>query len=434
MDPHRTRAPSDQRTRVANALAELERVARELLAAQQSIAPEARVDAVELPVLLSFHGVDSRLAGEFRAAEADKLVALLRGRVRDALLNAVAFERGHVFCLRCESSRCGHSLPPTAKHVFAGYEETGRPDWVELDQLLLRRKDARLERLYGDGGDGAAPGGPRAPRELVALPLHRDELYGRLLPGFEEERFRCFVLGQLCVGWFVPQLPAHAGEPAPPPLERRDPRAAMALTVQLVRTESAKDGPLLGLNLVGRWPEAATKRLAPAVAAAPLEEALLPVLPDALRQLRREIAVFSGRGGSRAPGIGIALERLTNRCHALLRDAARDLEHRPRSEARRTGHANDRAREGGRPTHKAWEDARSAADDHLGWDTQEETIVVLGPAGRVHFFGADGRHVTSVVYPGQVIDQRKAKGRWVLLEPAKRVAFKAALPAPPPPA
>jgi hypothetical protein len=203
----------------------------------------------------------------------------------------------------------------------------------------------------------------------------------------------------------------------------------MALTVQLVRTESAKDGPLLGLNLVGRWPEAARSRLDPATAAAPLEETLFRSLPDALRQLRREIAVFSGRGGTRAPGIGVALERLTNRCHALLRDAARDLEHRPRSDARRTGHANDRAREGGRPTHKAFEDARAATDDHLGWDTQEETIVVLGPAGRVHFFSADDRHVTSVVYPGQVIEQRKSKGRWVLLDPAKRAAFKSALPA-----
>lgn len=423
----RPAVPRDQRARVANALAELERVAREMLTGEQHLAPEAKVDAVELPVLLSFHGVDSRLAQEFRGAAAEQLLTLLRSRVRDALLNAVAFERGHVFCLRCESSRCGHSLPPTAKSVFAGYEETGRPDWVELDQLLHRRKDPRLERLYGRDADLAGGTPRRAPRELVAIALHRDELYGRLLPGFEEPRFRCYVLGELCLGWFAPELPR---------LERRDPRAQMALTVQLVRTESSKDGPLLGLNLVGRLPEVAAALLPDAAAAAPLEESIVPTLPDALRQLRREIGVFSGRGGSRVPGIGIALERLTNRCHALLRDAARDLEHRRRSDARRTGHANDRARAGGRPTHKAFEDARAAPDDHVGWDTQEETIVVLGPAGRVHFFAADGRHVTSVVYPGQVIAQRKGQGRWVPLDAAKRVGFREALPAaetPPPP-
>jgi len=396
----------DARARVATALAELERVARELLAAEQHVAPEAKLDAVELPVLLSFHGVDSRLASEFRGAEAEKLIALLRQRVRDALLNAVAFERGHVYCLRCESSRCGHSLPPTAKSVFAGYEETGRPDWVELDKLLHRRKDeARIERLYGGEGRGG--------RELVAVALHRDELYGRLLPGFDEPRWRCYVLGELCLGWFTPDL----GN-AP-----RDERAPMALTVQLVRSDAGKEGPTLGLNLVGKLPDA----LAASAPAGPLVESLLPTLPDALRQLRREIGVFSGRGGNRVPGIGVALERLANRCHALLRDAARDLEHRRRSDARRTGHANERAREGGRPTHKAFEDARAAPDDHLGWDTQEETIVVLGPAGRVHFFAHDGRHVSSVIYPGQVVAQRKGQGRWVLLDPDKRARFKAAL-------
>lgn len=400
----------DARGRVATALAELERVARELLAAEQHVAPEAKLEAVELPVLLSFHGVDSRLASEFRGAEAEKLIALMRQRVRDALLHAVAFERGHVYCLRCESSRCGHSLPPTAKSVFAGYEETGRPDWVELDKLLHRRADeARIERLYGGEGRGG--------RELVAVALHRDELYGRLLPGFDEPRWRCYVLGELCLGWFTPDLGGAA----------RGERAPMALTVQLVRSESAKDGPLLGLNLVGKLPDA----LAAAAPSGPLDESLLPTLPDALRQLRREIGVFSGRGGNRVPGIGVALERLANRCHALLRDAARDLEHRRRSDARRTGHANERAREGGRPTHKAFEDARAAPDDHLGWDTQEETVVVLGPAGRVHFFAHDGRHVSSVIYPGHVVAQRKGQGRWVLLDPDKRTRFKSALPSEP---
>ncbi len=408
----------DARARVADALAALERVARELLLAEQHVAPEAKLDAVELPLLLSFHGVESRLAQEFRGAESEKVIALLRQRVRDALLNAVAFERGHVYCLRCESSRCSHSLPPTAKSVFTGYAETGRPDWVELDQLLHRRGDGRIERLYGGGAAGG--------RELVAVALHRDELYGRLLPGFEEPRWRCYVLGQLCLGYFAPRLGdanrrAHErGEPHGGP---RDPRHLMALTVQLVRTEKQPEGALLGLNLVGRLPDA----LVASAPAGPLEESLLSTLPDALRQLRREIAVFSGRGGDRVPGIGIALERLTNRGHTLLRDAARDLEHRRRSDARRTDHANDRARQGTRPTHKAFEDARHAADDHVGWDTQEQTIVVLGPASRVHFFAEHGKHVSSVVYPGQIVAQRKGQGRWVPLDADKLARFRKGL-------
>src|SRR5262245_5021144 len=104
--PGRGHDPGDDpKRRVAAALAELERVARELLEKERHAVPEAKVDAVELPVLLNFHGADTRVAGEFRLAEAEKLVELLRGRVRVALLHAVAFERGHVFCLRCESSR-----------------------------------------------------------------------------------------------------------------------------------------------------------------------------------------------------------------------------------------------------------------------------------------------------------------------------------------
>jgi hypothetical protein len=404
--------------RVAAALAELERVARELLATEQAVAPEAKVEAVELAVTLSFHGTDSRVASEFRLAEAEKLVALLRGRVREALLHAVAFERGHVYCLRCESSRCSHSTPPTPRSVFSAYDQTGRPEWVELDKLLHRRGDPRLERLYGG-------------RELVAVAIHRDEIYGPLLPGFDEARWRCYVLGQLVVGNFAPQIDSR---------DARDSRETMALTVQLVRSEKAPDGPLLGLNLVGRLPSAipSTTRSGAATeiggapngaTAAGLEESILEGLPDALRQLRREIGVFSGRGGTRVPGIGVALERIANRCHVLLREAARDLEHRTRMGGRRTGHAQQRSRERDRPTHKAFEDARAAGDDRLFFDGQHGTVCVVGPSNRVHFFTLEGKQVTSVVFPSHVVQQRVASKRWAPLEPEKVAAFRRAVDA-----
>jgi hypothetical protein len=405
------------RARVASALAELEKVARELLESQQHVAPEAKVEAVELPVVLGFHGAATRVAGEFRLAEAEKIVELLRGRVRDALLNAVAFERGHVYCLRCESSRCNHSSPPGPRSIFSGYEETGRPDWVELDKLLHRRADPRLERLYGRDG---APMRGRRDAPLVAVALHRDEIYGRLLPGFDEARWRCFVLGQLCVGWFVPAGVEGARDDGGP----REPREVMALTVQIVRSEKAPDGALVGINVVGRLPAG----VAPAAAhgGAPLDESVLDGLPRALRRLRSEIGVFSGRGGTRAPGIGIALDRLANRCHQLLREASRELEHRRRTDERRTGHARERARQGDRPTHKAFEDARAAADDHFFFDVQEKTVCVVGPSNRVHFFTPEGKQVTSVVFPGHVVQQRVGSKRWAPLEPEKRAALRRA--------
>jgi hypothetical protein len=144
------------RRRAADAVGEFEKVAREILAAEQHVAPEAKVDAVELPVVLGFSGGDTRLAAEFRLAESEKLIELLRGRVRDALLNAVAFQRGRVYCLRCENSLCAHSSPPTSRSVFAGYEETGRPEWVELDKLL-HRKGARGSSAMEEGISRADP-------------------------------------------------------------------------------------------------------------------------------------------------------------------------------------------------------------------------------------------------------------------------------------
>ena len=402
--------------RVADSVGELERVAREILAAEQKLAPEAKVDAVELPVVLGFHGGESRLAGEFRLAEGEKLVELLRGRVRDALLNAVAFERGRVYCLRCENSLCPHSSPPTPRSVFSGYEETGRPEWIEFDKLLHRRSDPRLDRLYGG-------------RDVVALAIHRDELYGRLLEGFDAPKWRCYVVGQLCVGYFAPSDP----DGRPPERRRHDRSEVMALTIQVVRTQKPPDGALLGLNLIGRRPEpalAAAGATAGAAAPAPLEETILEGLHDALSRMRREIGVFSGRGGTRVPGIGIAFERLTNRVAQLLRDASRDLEHRTRIDGRRTGHARDRARQGDRPTHKAFEDARHAGDDDLGWDVQEETVVVRGPSNRIHFFRLDGKHVTSVVFPAHVVEQRVGQKRWAPLDQEKRESFRRAVATP----
>jgi len=119
-------------------------------------------------------------------------------------------------------------------------------------------------------------------------------------------------------------------------------------------------------------------------------------------------------------GFGLRVNRVAN----LLRDASRDLEHRTRMDGRRTGHARDRARQGDRPTHKAFEDARAAGDTDLYWDVQENTVVVVGPSNRVHFFGIDGRQVTSVVFPGNVIQQRVNQQRWARIDAEKRARFR----------
>src|SRR5262245_44416011 len=135
------------------AIAQLEAVGRELLAGVSSLAPEAELPAVAVPVSLALSGKGSR---QERALD---LVLFLREQIRESLLAQAAFARGRIYCLRCESSACPHAEPPGPRAVFAGYGETGRPEWVEIAELLAARGDVRLDRLYLD------------PQELVALTM-----------------------------------------------------------------------------------------------------------------------------------------------------------------------------------------------------------------------------------------------------------------------
>ena len=47
--------------------------------------------------------------------------------LRHALLHQAAFRPGRVYCLRCASAKCEHSVPHQATHVFAGYGPSGVP-------------------------------------------------------------------------------------------------------------------------------------------------------------------------------------------------------------------------------------------------------------------------------------------------------------------
>ena len=45
----------------------------------------------------------------------------------------------------------------------------------------------------------------------------------------------------------------------------------------------------------------------------------------------------------------------------------------------------------------------------------------------MHFFTLAGKQVTSVVFPGHVVQSRVASKRWAALEPDKRAAFRSAI-------
>jgi hypothetical protein len=306
-------------------------------------------------------------------------------RVREALLAHAAFQLGQVYCLRCESSRCNHSAPPESAAIFRGYGQTGRPEWTGLADLLTQRSDPRIDRLTGEESG------------RVALTMSFEELYEELLPGFEGPRQRFFILGQICAG------PFHVGPDRQP----------AALTLQVARVEDGSPRGNLAVNLV-------TSAIAD-----PANSRHFPGVAGAVRSLRRELAALPRSFAKRVvPKEGVPLQRLAKRCHRLLRDVARDLEHRSRSDQRRTQHARERSEERTRPTSKAFEDALRASDERLLEDRREHTIVVLGPRSRVHFFTADGKHVTSVVYPGHVVKGRTTQKRWTPLEKSAAASFR----------
>jgi len=318
------------------------------------------------------------------------LLKKIETHVRQQVLSRTAFLPGAVYCLRCESSECPHATPPSSRCVFAGYGDTGRPQWCELELWLSRCGDSRLSRLYENQ------------RELVAVWMSAEEIYARLLPVFDDPLHRYRILGQLCAGWF--HLPAS--EPS---------REPVAVTVQLVRSGPQEDAATLSLNVVGVLPprEPSSSHAPPQ----PLNGSHLVELDEVLHPLRRELAtaavlrrkaVVSGHDGS-------GLLRLSERCVALLKDAARDFEHRSRVAGKRTLHARERARQSIRPTTKAFDEARTVGREHILADKQKGTIVVLGANGRVHVFSPDGKHVTSVVFPGNVVRARTQKKRWVPL-------------------
>ncbi|MFO0984261.1 MAG: hypothetical protein U1E76_21485 [Planctomycetota bacterium] len=325
------------------------------------------------------------------AQAAGQLLRYLHAQIRESLLAAAAFKRGRVYCLRCESTACTHSSPPGARMVFAAYGETGRPQWVEIAELLAARHDPRLDRVY------------LGSRELVAMAISQDEIYERLLPVFPRPRASLFLLAQICIGRFLPVGSPPQGE-------------LMSLTVQAVQITLANLQTVVGLNLVAlRADDAELAAAARRVDPGPTARRCARCAASCLRWSRCAAPWKRARSARLA---GRSLPGTVPRCLAAT------LEHRTRVSGKRTRHARERSRQADRPTAKAFEDARAARSEDVFEDVREHTIVVLGARGRVHFFAQDGRHVTSVVFPAPAIRGRIAQRRWRLLAPADLAEFR----------
>jgi len=314
-------------------------------------------------------------------SDPDALLGTARRVVREALRGRGMFRGGHVYCFQCRRPDCEHSRPQDPTEVFSGYSTGGRPVFQAFQNWLIERNDPHLETLYA------------SPPQVIARAVRESELTGDLLPGFENDEFLYRVHGEVVVG-LLPERLLGAG-------------ARAALTVQVVETRGPGPGRRLRLNLLGvRLEDLAASAEGRDEAAAGVAEDLRRVLraaSDRLDLLGRRAHDLERRG---FPG-GISEGVLP-----ILNGLRQDLERVFRAASRRTHHAETRHRSRERPTGQAVRDALQAPDGRLLFDSQKQTVVVLGPRGRTHIFTPEGRLVTSLVLEPAEVQRRFGTARW----------------------
>jgi hypothetical protein len=292
---------------------------------------------------------------------------------------------GRVFCARCGTAGCEHAAPPDARAVFTGWGPSGLPRFLDLGQLLLERQHPRVGDLYGERGP------------LVAVALDGRELIADLLPAYRERLGGTRLHGQVVAGWYRPSG-ADGG------------RAALAF--QLLSAGHGRRRRY-ALHALGA---AADPRLLESL----LDEHGRQPWTDARRWAEgalREVEANARGPRPAAPGM------LAGRLSGLLQHLAERLERPHRAQRRRTAHGERRHHGGVRPTRAALADLRLAPAERVLFDPRHETYVVLGPRGRTHVFGSEGKLVTSVRYPAATIDRRQKLGHWRPLGAAQAAAL-----------
>ena len=329
---------------------------------------EGTLDSVllRLPVVLR-----GRAAGpaSFSRALIDEIDLILE----DAIQHAAAFRPGQAPCMKCPSVPCDHSTPPSHRHVFVGYSPTGVPRWEDFAQHCLERRHPDVDRLYAD------------PPAFVTLVRSGEDLAFGLLESLRDNpRYR--LCGQVAAGFF------------PIPTREDEGRGVIAVTFQVGVSRGLHGGTRFGLNVLGCTPQRE-----------PLDllwerQDLIPWqgavrwAQDAVRTIGRSLRRDGPSSDRRIQGILLGL--------------ARRLEHERRASGRRTRHAEERHRDGERPTRNAVVDVRSVAAVDVMVDERNGTLVVPGARGRMHFYTPAGRLVSSVRYSRDAIAKKRKLGLW----------------------
>ena len=302
----------------------------------------------------------------------ESLADQVREILQEVTARSNALKQGHIYCYRCESTTCEHSLPSSPTEVFGGYSPTGIPKWLDFHQLLLAKGHPQVADLFESDSSN-----------LLALYMDGHSLREEQLEVFGRMSLSYEILGQVVFGLI------KVGS------ER------IALTAQAVQYKGPRGKPRVDLNLLGGLgTDGSPWDL--------LQETRKGRLPMILSHARRSLQTLGSKMGK---------ERNSHREDAerVLRAMAKKLERWGRQARRRTTHAEIRSEER-RPTCKALEDVGCAGPGRILWDELRRTVVVLGMCERVHVFSLEGRHITSFFLDGDSVEKRLRKGRWRPME------------------
>ncbi|MEE2788941.1 MAG: hypothetical protein VX589_16515 [Myxococcota bacterium] len=306
------------------------------------------------------------------------------------------YSESELWCFQCGSLGCGHGAPPSDQHVFAGYLETGKPQWRPFLAVCLETRPPGLDALFTD------------PPGVVVLEWAKDDLHEERLSHFGEEGDGFEVVAQAAIGLLnkdcVPGKSASDSSRKP-------------VIIQVIRLCAPRSKALYQIRIAGmRWAEI------DGVSAKVPQRHPARQLSRALANARRRLTANVRKANAMARrGEAVDLEDVVNQFIARFATEARRI-YRPAG--KRTKHAQLRHRSGERPTSNAWADAREVAADKLLYDTRRETYIVIGKKGRAHVFTQTGQHVTSLRLAEGEIDSKVRRRRWRIVAPTEYRSFR----------
>lgn len=386
--------------RAERTLQHLDELARDIV--RHMAGDDVDLEALRIILPLELPGPSDEDA---RKARAHSVVQSLRGRLAEAIKATQTFVPGHVYDFQSASADGPHSQPPDAVSTFVGYSPTGRPTWKSFVSVCVDAKEPEVDRLFPRPGERPA---------IIVRAMEAPQLKDGMLPGFGRGSLAYNVLGQVVAGLLPHDLDARGFE-STRGFEGAEGR--VALTLQIVETRSGVRGRRLRLNMIGIGAE----RLAD-LAAEGAEQARPERLRKVMAQARIELDKL-GRRAHRAEKSGHAFD-LEEPVSQLIARLRADVDRVLRGGRHRTRHAEDRHREGDRPTGSALADVRAAPDHSFFKDPRADTIIVVGKKGRAHVFSPQARHVTSLqLEPGE-LTKKTSRARWLPLTREELSAFR----------